>query len=561
MLVLAFLWESGPLEFDELRERLGMSAEQFDTVIQSLVEQKLLDVSSAGISLTALGRELLSDILPSHYLSSMRAESFFGPLAGDSLDVKQSADVFVRPAWFAAIEARTLSNIIVGRRGSGKTTFLKFLALDSYDQYERVISIDVDRAYESIFRTIGNELTFWNCHQAWTSWILAEIAGRSIESHPLRYAEQSLGRLSSRALSESGKLTNLLVPDLFKDLYAERTGYTELPLKRRAACETVWSSSRRDKSTKPTLILLDSVERYGSDRQGVGVMLAGLVNACVSFSRDLDVNATVKCFVNKAMFDSIAPQLPNPAKVMDAIVYLDWTASELREVAERRVQSQLSYLWSEKSEVALEAPKARAKEAQTSVFSVVVKSTASTRLEQQDSFWRILEHSMYLPRHIVLGLNCLAKEAANARSAFPASDEVLGRAIERMSNAITKELISEYEVSWPGFAFRFQCLKDLPETFAYSDLQKTFARNGMAKKETEEFVRLLVDSSSIHYAHVRKSSDKTSRFPSAVFWGKFAEKLKLHPAIASAFGILGRRVRKPKANPRKRGAERLNDPL
>lgn len=441
-------------------------------------------------------------------------------------------------------------SIVIGRRGSGKTSFMRF---DS--KFAVVEEVSTSRTFGEVIDTIsqhGDCQFYETVGELWEQFIFLAIF-RGVASHyknPSADVAVLKDYNAKHGIKDGGKLDSLL----WKVVHATRTSKvdaiaTASTLVNEVAGVDFFSAKeaaiRILKHNKgKALLLIDSVEQYPFGAKNLDFAIGGLFH-CVGEFNDRNYEVNVRLAIPAEVYHKLADYAPNPQNNFSNNITLHWHASELLSIAAHRLAIFLrlyypSFYLSLDSDVRGNAA--------SLLHTVLPKEITNGLGVTEDPVPYILRHTQLMPRHLLRFMNSIF--GPSLRSALTRSDSLYAdegdvkTGIRNAENYLSKEVCSAYRGVYPMLEHTCEdCIPHLPLKFLDGDLRTVFNRHG--KKRTDradyaDFKRMLVESGVIG-----NFDRETERYYTANFEYTAVNKLRdrggpycLHPIFAEEFGCI-----------------------
>jgi Cdc6-like AAA superfamily ATPase len=484
----------------------------------------------------------------------------FGPI--DSGDFDSNAEVlnllFER-------QNRTYKNlhhrpsIIMGRRGSGKTSYLRTVYFDKqYDFYTEINTATVLEHISSVIEGLAKETTFtetlaklwekilWTC-------VLSEIRNRDLlpfSSNLIVVGEY----LDMMGIKKSDKVEDALwkLVEVFKDAKTENTtdGISEVlrkfnKIKFGEAQSAV--IDRLNAAKKTFVILMDSLENFHLDIESIKNSLEGLLKCVGSMNKSSDV-VDIRFCLPTELYRTIIEISSNQTKDFKHALKLEWKASELVLIGSQRLMYFLELYYPGFIKRKLSHEKIGRADAME-LFNAVLPEKITNRAGfQENSISYILRHTQLLPRHFLLLLNSIFKSTGTTQSLkpfpFPISEEKITRGIRQVEERIVREIFGAFKLIHPEAGETCKrCLPELEHEFSMGDLHRVFNRHGKAVFGSDNFIdfqRMLKEIGAMGRVDRDKMTDVyiTGEFEYAVDHElpiSHDDRLCIHPLFSGIF--------------------------
>lgn len=483
----------------------------------------------------------------------------FGPIDSvdiDSSDLKALQSLFERHNWTYK-NLRNRPSIIIGRRGSGKTYYLRSVFFDKqYDYYTeirtarvlgqmtRVIEL---MAHDAVFPEMVSEL--WEM-VLWIS-VFAEVKRSDLLPEDDLYLVgeylDSVGVQGSNGVD--GVLGN--VASTLTGVMSRGPSSAAVELLRgyeRITFENVKSAVIKgfERSGKTFVILMDSLDDFQMDIESVSRSLQGLLKLVGSMNKPRDV-VDMRCCLPAEIYYRFLNISSNPNKDFRRALKLQWTAAELVLIGAQRLMFYLDLYYQDflQNHYPLDFTKrADALKLFQAVFPDKITNHSGF---QEDTMSYILRHTQLLPRHFLMLLNSIFKTQGRAqkKNPFPIEESRIVSGIRQVEEYMVGEIFVAFKPIYPNAEETCRrCLPELGHKFSMGDLHRVFTRHGKAVFGSDnlfDFQRMLLEIGAIGKVMPGKEKDVYIK-------GNFEytvshklnlghdEELCLHPLFSGIFG-------------------------
>jgi hypothetical protein len=363
---------------------------------------------------------------------------------------------------------RLVSNpsIIVGRKGSGKTSILRSVELDDHYDPEMIIDLPPDDTFAAIVRTInGNvkellfveqiagvwEFLLWNIviakllrrYTPENNSVVTALANYCsaldlpIDGHPYRILQASLQAIQHRPAADG-------VIDYVR--YESHGGMT-FPDALAASQLVMRANDRKG------ILLLDSLEKFQLDIEGMYPAISGFLKSLASF-RVPGSPIDVRCCIPSEIYYSLFEISTNPNKDFANSQILHWSSMELLELAAVRFATFLRRRNIALYERLIDHMNFHDRRAIREFWlRFVPPHVISQTGLQEDTLAYIMRHTQLLPRHIIKYANEIF---AGKLTTFAKGGILDGRsivdAISRIESSICGDVIAGRSYRDPGWS-------------------------------------------------------------------------------------------------------------
>ncbi len=490
----------------------------------------------------------------------------FGPI--DSVDIDpKDVDVmnrlFERHNWiYKNLHHRP--SIIMGRKGSGKTYYLRTVFFDKqYDFYTEIRTAHVLGHISSVIQGMTKDAVFPETLSELWETILWTCVLSEVRKHPLLSPEKLY--IVNTYLDKVGVKDNDTVDDVLwkiANLFDEvmdagpRDGVSEI-LRRfdrvtfDDAKSVVLDSLKSSK--KSFVILMDSLDDFRLDIDSVSHSLQGLLKFVGSMNKPRDV-VDIRFCLPSELFHRIIKISSNPNKDFRRALKLQWTASELVLIGAQRLMYYLILYYPEFLK-GMPQPDLTKRVDALALFNKVLPEKISNQAGfQEETMSYILRHTQLLPRHFLMLLNSIFKglDAVSGSHPFPVSEQKIIHGIRKVEEFIVSEIFVAFKLIHPtAEATCKRCLPELGHKFSVGDLHQVFTRHGKAVFGGEgmfEFQRMLIEIGALGRVIPGKETDVyiKGNFEYTVAHEltiSHDDQLCVHPLFSGIFSNSGRKDR------------------
>ena len=439
----------------------------------------------------------------------------FGPIDStdiDSRDVKSLERLFEQHNWIYK-NMRYRPSIIMGRKGSGKTSYLRTVYFNN--KYDHVTEIRTDHALTHISKVIQGttkgalftetlaelwKIIFWMC-------MLCEIQDASFLSSDLQIRVKAyLKKVNMLDLSSADEVLWKLA-GIFDELVEvdQISGLSEI-LRRFDHVifnNTVVAVEDFLKTEgKSVVILMDSLDDFQLAIESISDSLKGLLKFVGSMNKPRDV-VDVRFCLPTELYHRVVDVSSNPNKDFRRSLKLQWTAAELVLIGAQRLKLYLEQYYPDYLKKLLPLDTTVRSDALRLFQEVLPKTVINQSGFPEETIAYILRHTQLLPRHFLILLNSIFKGGNHAQDAspFPLSEAKILAGVRGVEARIVKEIFVAFKLNYP--TAEDVCKRSIPELghkFSVSNLHKVYTRHGKAVFHGQnlfEFKHMLMEIGAI----------------------------------------------------------------
>jgi hypothetical protein len=485
----------------------------------------------------------------------------FGPVDSSDVntnDTDEMQELFDRNnAIYRTLEGH--KSVLIGRKGSGKTAYLRSTFLDAQTGILDVVQLRTASTFQEVLKALNNELAGIHFVEViadiWETLLIcgvfSEIVSRHGRANGLHCVADYLGKLGIN--TDQPRTADDVLWSVVRTL-ASRKNDNVVNSIAAVINEIAGTSYRKaldavkqflESTDRNVVILIDSLDEYSLDTEEVERAIKGLLKCVGRFPAKHD-RIQLRFCLPAELYHRFMQVSSNPAKDFQGCLVLQWHPTELIAIAAHRLKIYLREhhpaFYSERK-LARAEPDDR-KCCEEILYSVLPATIRNTRGGTEDTLVYLLRHTQLLPRHLLMYLNRIfdrakLQEKVNA-PVVTGRDLVSG--VRQTEVILVQELFGAYHPIYPCARKVCEaCLPELPQSFPQGDLHRVYNRHGRAQMHGEdfaEFKKMLVEIGAIG-----KCVEQTERYLEAEFEYTLPnqlpigakEELCLHPMFMRVF--------------------------
>jgi len=401
----------------------------------------------------------------------------------------------------------------MGRRGSGKTSYLRSVFFDN--QYFDYVEISTANALEhiaSVVQDLNNDTvyteTLWNLWEKtlWTCVLFQfrnnglPVAGDMIivDDYLKRMKIEASDTVDTTLSKLAGLYRDVIKADSKKGLSEVFRQFNENHFEGAKAAVT----AKLKAENKKIVILMDSLEDFKLDILSVERAIQGLIKCVGSMNNPRDV-VDIRLCLPTELAGRIVEISTNPIKDFNREVKLEWTAKELISIGAQRLLYFIGLHYPDRLKGKSPTEELTREEAR-SLFQVVLpEKLTNQRGFQEIPVSYILRHTQLLPRHFLMLLNSIFKGngVAQTSSPFPVKGSKIVYGIRQVEERIVKEIFGAFRMIHPtAEEVCRRCLPQLDPVFSVGALRQAYNRFGKAVfhgTEYFDFQNMLIEIGAI----------------------------------------------------------------
>jgi len=454
-------------------------------------------------------------------------EQPFGPIKTEDIDEPDLLQLIFDRENKIYREMSRNPSVILGRRGAGKTAFLKSAYHDG--SYDVVVELLAHEAFREIVTTVDKicphtayaeevaevwDVLFWNSVMVRLVQLRLDdtpemdlvrqyIKGMELkenESGPYAVMRRVIERLLQFPTDSTIGASVRTVAGLVHQVIFGSIPFVEA---RKAAAAFL------EEKAISAIVLLDSLEDFQLENESNGRAISGLLTY-QGLSRSARDNFRIRFCLPTELWHKLLELSKNPIKDFRSRLLLHWHPREILEIAAHRYVVYLDTLDSERAANLRKTLDARGGVRGFWAKLLPDSITNGLRLPER-SIPYILRHTQLLPRQLLLYLNHISREHhAQHGSATPFSAEAIRNGIRQAEGIICEEILSAYSFVHPGGRTACErCIPELPLRFSDATLRQTYGRFGHRRipgvTDYTDFKRLMIEIGAI--GKVTKETD------------------------------------------------------
>ena len=449
----------------------------------------------------------------------------FGPI--DSMDIA-STDIralkllFEQHNWIYK-NLRSRPSIIIGRRGAGKTSYLRSVFFDKqYDYYSEIGTARVLGHMARVIQKMTQDAVFPEMvSELWETvlWISIFSEVRKLKILPWDDMFRVQTYLNKVSINEKDNTEDVLSNiATMLDKVMEKNPQSVASEIFGGANRTLFEEAKSavlknlEASKKKFVILMDSLDDFHLEIDSVARSLQGLLKFVGSMNKPRDV-VDIRFCLPSELYHRFMKISSNPNKDFRRALKLQWTASELVLIGAQRLTLYLGVYYEDFLRKMLPFDFTKRADA-LSLFQAVLPEKISNQTGyQEETMSYILRHTQLLPRHFLMILNSIFRSSngTSALAPFPVSEERIVNGIRAVEELMVNEIFVAFKLIYPTAEETCKrCLPELGHKFAMGDLHRVFTRHGKAvfgSDDLSDFQRMLLEIGAIGKVIPGKETD------------------------------------------------------
>ena len=439
----------------------------------------------------------------------------FGPIDSidiDSNDLNALKLLFEQHNWTYK-NLRNRPSVIIGRRGSGKTYYLRSVFFDKqYDFYTEIRTARVLGNMTRVIQRMTKDAVFPEMvSELWETvlWIsvFAEIRKHALLTEDDLYVINAyLAKVNVRDTDDvDGVLWNLATM-LDEAMDSNPNGGASEIL--RGFDRISFDDAKLivlkgfERSKKTFVILMDSLDDFQVDMDSVSRSLQGLLKLVGSMNKPRDV-VDIRFCIPAEIYHRFLKISSNPNKDFRRALKLQWTASELVLIGAQRLMFYLALYYQDFLKLIYPLDPTKRPDALKLFAAVLPEKITNQAGFQEETMSYILRHTQLLPRHFLMLLNSIFKNPGGTQRLipFPVSQDRITNGIRQVEEFMIGEIFVAFKPTFPTAEETCKrCLPELGHKFTMGDLHRVFTRHGKAVFGSDnlfDFQRMLLEIGAI----------------------------------------------------------------
>ena len=443
--------------------------------------------------------------------------------------------------------------LIIGRRGTGKTSLAEYFKFQSVLKNSRCIDVNEPYVYQKVLTEVVStaalspELRNYRLVKIWEYLIWSLIFEE--------YSDKSNTLKAAAHVSDKkgpSKLIQLLLRALLNKFLKDEKGELADELENFISSDLVTSAKAEALACvekEPVIIAIDTLERHDLEDLPMLQAIASLVQCANNFNiRYAGQGIHVKAFIPAEVFPYISEsQIANSTKFIRNPVYLHWRPKDLVRLICWRY-----YLYLRENDLLFPESKGtinwnKFPEVREKMWAPYFGDRILNYLGlEEKSFPYLLRHTQMRPRQLIILLNRIAK-FTQGRDRFPYFDrELIIAGVREAEIEIATEVINSYSRIYPHLPRILEAIRGFNTVFKGNLLDKFAARSAAAWPDGEyspyKFKRML---SELGIVGQIRNWDNKSNIIEADFEYNLRDRLEvtsdnfyvIHPMFSKKFNI------------------------
>jgi len=434
----------------------------------------------------------------------------FGPIDASTIHVEHNEALRVffdqHNRIYGALRRRP--SIIMGRRGSGKTSYLHSVYLDA--DYSHVIELQCSKVFGNVIRQIEGrlpggcfaeavadlwEILFWCA-------LFARLAQHYGSEHALAPVRDYLAKIGVRGQRNADEVLWTVVDTISERIGNRSVGVIAEILRKTAG--TSFDEAKEavtgfmQKARLRAILLLDSLDTFSLNVESVAHTLKGLLKCVGQFNRPGNV-MDVRFCLPAELYHGFMDISANPLKDFSNTLTLRWHARELVSIATHRLALFLRIHHPDYYHKVRHLDPDDYEEGIELFYRIFPRTVRNAMGIEEQTLPYVLRHTQLLPRHLLMYLNTIYRIGSrNGQNPTPfISEQAVRAGIEAKEEQLCAEIFSAYGLIHP-FARRVceRCVPELPFRFKQGKLHEVFNRQGkraIGGNDYVDFKRMLIE--------------------------------------------------------------------
>lgn len=442
--------------------------------------------------------------------SYITEDEAFGPINASEIEEPEALQILFdsHNKIYKALHQRP--SIVIGRKGSGKTSYLHAAYFEN--NYDYVVEISTPKAFcniiESIEKNTRGALFPETIAELWETvlWIAFFSGVRDqLKTDSKKLINAYLAKIGIRenasiddvlwniadTLSEQAKGKSI---GMIADILRKTDNLTFSQVKEAVNNELLQTKKR-------AVIMLDSLDDFHLEIESVSLAIQGLLK-CIGRSNKPANRVDIRFCLPAELFHKFQAISSNPNKDFRRELLLHWTAPELLLIAANRLLLYFELFepsYYEKYGKSCALNKADAHK----VFEPILPNNITCMLGvKEDPLAYIYRHTQLLPRHFLIILNSIwlrNKRLHGGDYIIHEDSIILG--VNAVEQRLVIEIFVAYKAVYPFAEIVCkQCFPELQHVFSIGDLERVFRTHGKKAFQSNDFIdfkRMLIEIGAV----------------------------------------------------------------
>lgn len=452
----------------------------------------------------------------------------FGPIASPNIKDPEIMQSLFYKKNLIFEEMASHPSAIIGRRGAGKTAFLRSVHLDL--RYKIKVELQAERAFREIINSIqemsvGAVLVeevsaLWNMI-LWHT-ILVELGELSGTSEDLEIVKRYITGVGLKKTTKPYNAMKTMI-----EIFKERGGDRPIGMISQFIDETLFNGVTFTEAQKAALdfmeyedmhaiVLIDALEDFRLDDETMCYAISGLLRCQGSFHM-AGSPCALRCCLPAEIWHRLLNLSANPSKDFQHKILLHWHASELIRLAAHRYTNFLRLYQPESLQELAHLDLDKRSDAVTFWHSLLPESIENKIGGVEDPLAYLLRHTQLLPRHLLSYLNQISiKQQRNDTDLMKFERDAVLEGIHETEETICAQIFAAYKyVHASAQQACEQCIPYLPLRFTDGDLHRVYNRHGKTLQgifDYQDFKKMMIEIGAIG-----RVTEVTSRYIEGLF--------------------------------------------
>ncbi len=347
--------------------------------------------------------------------------------------------------------------LIVGRRGSGKTSLTRYFEFQDTIKKAHCILVDVSDIYNTLNRRFGNQaylnpdLVVGDVRRIWDLlfWLLIFSEYCEQDENLINHMYRLIG--VQQPCREAGTVFHYIAKNYIDENGGIADELIQLPgnPEFQSARDAVLALT----TDEPVIIAVDTFERYDRENEIMMSITAALIQSASDFNiRYTRRGIHIKTFISSEIFPYIKEgNIPNTTKFIRNPVYMNWRPKDLVRLITWRFKKSLAFEGHAAGMMRVDWE--NFDEVRTRMWNPFFgEQIINLRGQPEQSLPYILRHTQMRPRQLVVLCNAIAKEAREAGK-YPNFREIpIARVVADIESDLADEVLNSYNRIYPGVA-------------------------------------------------------------------------------------------------------------
>lgn len=416
---------------------------------------------------------------------------------------------FFDATWFNREALSRDAYLIVGRRGSGKSSLSRYFTFqDEIPSLTGIVGEETEELFRQVIGKAASLSTGSRSLQIPSLMRIWEIIVWTIVFNRCEVRHSDIGAACVFLQGPTApKSLPALIRQVLKKILRKLIGSTDPEsdatididnFLTHAIVSSAKAATLKTTTAEPVLVAIDTLEHYDVRDSDIMLATAALVQCAANMNRDYASRGVhIKVFISAEVFPHLREsEVSNPSKYIRNPVYMTWRPGDLLRLLCWKLQKSMEREGlSPSSDDTTDWSRSREVMAKHWVPSFGDSITNGNDI-REDTFAYVVRHTQMRPRQLIILCNRIAQHASEEGTYPIFSADAVRRATRQAEREMAAEVINSYSKVYPAIGPIVDCLKGEPAVLRGNALDK-IGRRSAAQWESRyspyEFRKILAE--------------------------------------------------------------------